>query len=205
MKPPVPERLQQIHVSPSGGQYEPIVSLDSRKAGYVQDQEAVQRKLFHFCSERSWHESAKTAFVPRPILVSPEHQRQWKELNDALVSAITDIVERWWTDSASRFPERTPLEPAEEDLLRWIDSQVPSSIPPYRECRGSWRPDFLVEEEKSEGATDYKANFRISEINAGFSFNGYMYAACGQQALKEEGICDGDNRLVGATEPAKVS
>lgn len=32
-----------------------------------------------------------------------------------------------------------------------------------------------------------------------------MYAACGQQALKDQGIADGSNGLVGATEPTKVS
>ena len=31
-----------------------------------------------------------------------------------------------------------------------------------------------------------------------------MYAACGQRALEEQGIAEGSNGLVGATEPAKV-
>lgn len=67
---------------------------------------------------RPWHINSRSTLISRPVLVSSGHQRQWKELNNALVSAITDIVERWWTDSVSRFPERMPLKPAEEDLLR---------------------------------------------------------------------------------------
>ena len=118
MKPPAPARLQQVHIPLSGGGYEPISSLDSRNAVYDLDDEAIQESLLQFCSAKSWNNSSRSAFISRPILVSSEHQRQWKELNDALVSAMTDIVERWWTDSVSRFPERMPLEPAEEDLLR---------------------------------------------------------------------------------------
>ncbi|XRM45636.1 hypothetical protein ABZX51_008715 [Aspergillus tubingensis] len=203
MKPPAPARLQQVHIPLSGGGYEPISSLDSRNAAYDLDDEAIQESLLQFCSAESWNNSSRSAFMPRPILVSSEHQRQWKELNNALVSAITDIVERWWTDSVSRFPERMPLEPAEEGLLRWIDSQVPDKIPSYRKCRGSWRPDFLIEED-NEGTPGSVENFRISEINARFCFNGLMYAASGQQALEEQGIADGSNGLVGATEPAKM-
>lgn len=118
MRPPAPARLQQVHIPLSGGRYQPINSLDSRNAAYDLNREAIQESLLRFCSDKSWNNSSRSAFIPRPILVSSEHQRQWKELNNALVSAISDIVERWWTDSVSRFPERMPLEPVEEDLLR---------------------------------------------------------------------------------------
>ncbi|KAI9035032.1 uncharacterized protein KD926_004706 [Aspergillus affinis] len=204
MKPPAPGTLQQVYAPPKGGEYKSISSCDSEKRKYLQDHKAVQESLLEFSTADSWHKSALTAFVPRPILVSSEHKRRINEINDALVSAITDIVERWWTDIEARFPDRMPLEPAEEDLLRWIDSQVPNNLPLFRECRGSWRPDFLVEEDRSEGASGPSENFRISEINARFSFNGYMYAACGQQALKKQGICESGNGLVGTTEPAKI-
>ncbi|RAK79541.1 uncharacterized protein BO72DRAFT_476137 [Aspergillus fijiensis CBS 313.89] len=204
MKSPASELLHQVHVFRGGGQFQPIASFDPSKATYMEDQEAIQENLLRLCSRNSWHKSSRSAFIPRPIAVSAVHQRRWKDLNEALVLAITDIVERWWTDTESRYPERMPLEPAEEELLRWIDSQVPSNLPPYRDCRGSWRPDFLVEDESRKGVPGPIENFRISEINARFSFNGMMYAACGQQALKEEGICDAGNGLVGTTEPAQM-
>ncbi|KAH8422750.1 uncharacterized protein LDX57_000506 [Aspergillus melleus] len=204
MKPPAPETLQQVHVPLQGGRYKPVSACDSEDRSYLQNHTAIQESLLRFSSANSWHKSALQAFIPWPILVPSVHQNQFKELNDALVSAITDIVERWWTDTKARFPERMPLEPAEEDLLRWIDSQVPNNLRPYRECRGSWRPDFLIEEDRLEGASGPRENLRISEINARFSFNGYMYAACGQQALKEQGLCDSGNGLVGATDPARI-
>ncbi|KAB8237914.1 uncharacterized protein BDW43DRAFT_321106 [Aspergillus alliaceus] len=204
MKLPTPQPLQQVHVSLNTGDYEPVATYDSKKATYLQDQEAIQESLTRLCSANSWHKSSRAACSPRPVLVSAEHQRQWRELHEALVLAITDIVERWWADPAARFAERMPLEPEEEELLRWIDSQVPDSLPPYRECRGSWRPDFLVEEDSSGESPVPVENFRISEINARFSFNGLMYAASGQQAFHEMGICGGRNGLVGGTDPANM-
>lgn len=107
-----------VHIPLSGGGYEPINSLDPHDAAYDLDHEAIQKSLLQFCSAESWNNSSRSAFMPRPILVSSEHQRQWKELNNALVSAITNIVERWWTDSVSGFSECMPLEPVEEDLFR---------------------------------------------------------------------------------------
>ncbi|QMW39216.1 hypothetical protein G4B11_002496 [Aspergillus flavus] len=204
MKIPAPQQLQQLHVSLDGGHYEPVTTFDPAKATYLQDQEALQENLLRLCSVNGWHKSSRAACSPRPVLVSSEHQRRWRELHEALVLAITDIVERWLTDPEARFPERMPLEPEEEDLLRWIDEQVPHNLPQYRDCRGSWRPDFLVEEENSEDGSGPVENFRISEINARFSFNGFMFATCGQQAIHDMGICDNGNGLVGATDPAKI-
>ncbi|KAE8141865.1 Clavaminate synthase-like protein [Aspergillus pseudotamarii] len=204
MKIPTPQQLQQLHVSLGGGNYEPVATYDSTKATYLQDQEALQESLLRLCPANGWHKSSRAACSPRPVLVSSEHQRRWRELHEALVLAITDIVERWLTDSEARFPERMPLEPEEEDLLRWIDQQVPHNLPQYRDCRGSWRPDFLVEEDTSEESSGPVENFAISEINARFSFNGFMFATCGQQALHDMGICDHGNGLVGATDPAKI-
>lgn len=45
-------------------------------------------------------------------------------------------------------------------------------------------------------------NFRITEINARFSFNGFMHQAYGQQALDDVGV--GAN-LANATDSEKVS
>lgn len=44
--------------------------------------------------------------------------------------------------------------------------------------------------------------FRICEINARFSWNGYMMCALGQEALLDMGVCGGE--LSGGTDPKKV-
>lgn len=55
---------------------------------------------------------------PHPVLITPAHKKQLESLSGALATAIFDIVDRWWSDAESRFPERMPVEPFEEDLLR---------------------------------------------------------------------------------------
>jgi hypothetical protein len=50
--------------------------------------------------------------------MTDRHDRNLRELHEALVLAITNIVERWWTDIDAKLPQRMPLEPQEEDLLR---------------------------------------------------------------------------------------
>jgi hypothetical protein len=35
-----------------------------------------------------------------------------------LTLAITDVVQRWWTDDTARFPQRMPLPKEEEKLLQ---------------------------------------------------------------------------------------
>ncbi|CEL00913.1 hypothetical protein ASPCAL00505 [Aspergillus calidoustus] len=114
-----------------------------------------------------------------------------KELHNALVIAVTDIVERWWTDKEAQFPQRMRLEAEEEELLRWMDAQGVDVVPPFKRRLGSWRPDFLIEEDCFG-----EENFRITEINARFSFNGFMHAAYAQQALIDIGVCSELNGLV---------
>lgn len=55
---------------------------------------------------------------PHPVLMTPAHKKQLENLSGALATAIFDIVDRWWRDTEARFPERMPIEPFEEDLLR---------------------------------------------------------------------------------------
>lgn len=45
--------------------------------------------------------------------------------------------------------------------------------------------------------------FRICEINARFSWNGFMLCALGQQSFVDMGTCR--NQLSSATDPRKVS
>ena len=45
-------------------------------------------------------------------------EQQMQDIHEALTIAIVDIVQRWWTDTDARFPERMPLEKKEEDILK---------------------------------------------------------------------------------------
>ncbi|PMB64632.1 hypothetical protein BM221_009472 [Beauveria bassiana] len=91
-----------------------------------------------------------------------------------------------------------PLLEEEEKLLQWLDSQVAQgNLARYSAATlGSWRPDFLVEDDKG-----YE-NFRLTEINARFCFNGFMHASYGQTALDSMGMQR--SGLVGAADGAEV-
>ncbi|KZL80922.1 hypothetical protein CI238_06647 [Colletotrichum incanum] len=122
-----------------------------------------------------------------------------QDLHNALTIAVIDIVQRWWTDEDARFPERMPLEPKEEELLKWIERQVSAgNLQEFSRRLGSWRPDFLVEEDEH-----HEESYRITEINARFSFNGFMHGAYGQEALNR--CVEGEKSvLVGATDPKMI-
>lgn len=74
--------------------------------------------LLKLCRAETWHKGSYTHGCPRPILITKHHQRQLEELHEALTLAITDIVQRWWTDDTARFPQRMPLPTQEEELLQ---------------------------------------------------------------------------------------
>lgn len=75
------------------------------------------------------------------------------------------------------------------------------ALPQYTERKGSWRPDFLVEDIQCADGTVYE-NFRITEINARFPFNAFMHAVFGHTALEDKGMAR--YGLVPATTPMKV-
>ena|SRR6186713_490118 len=89
-----------------------------------------------------------------------------------------------------------------------MDTQVSQgSLQRFSERMGSWRPDFLVENLRpTRQGTTGEENFAITEINARFSFNGFMHEAYGQQALDEtlHDISSGTTELISATDPSEV-
>ncbi|TKW49876.1 hypothetical protein CTA1_2437 [Colletotrichum tanaceti] len=178
--------------APAGQRFDP---------GEYRRQEADLREaLLRLCPEDLWHDGSYSAGCPRPILVGESHQKQMRDLHEALTTAIVDIVQRWWTDDDARFWERMPLEADEEELLKWIEKQVSAgNMPAFSQCLGSWRPDFLVEKDEHR-----EENYRITEINARFSFNGFMHEAYGQEVLNKS--VEGEaSVLVGATDPNQGS
>ncbi|GAB0138055.1 hypothetical protein EsDP_00006302 [Epichloe bromicola] len=181
--------LQQIHLGLGPDGFKPVAQHKGDASTYVREHEEFQRALLRVCPAKVWPKSCNVSACPRPVLMGEHHQQQLSEVHEALTVAVTDIVQRWWSDAGARFPERMPLEAQEEDLLQWIETQVLSGRPPeYSKCRGSWRPDFLVEEHRDSEGKKIGENFRITEINARFAFNGYMVEAHGQQTLDDMGI-----------------
>ncbi|THC96584.1 hypothetical protein EYZ11_003924 [Aspergillus tanneri] len=195
-------QLQQIHLGVSPHGYEPVTSYEGDASIYSKEHETVQATLLRFCPAHIYYKGSNEASCPRPILVTIQHLQQLERFHGALTAAISDIVERWWTDVDARFPERMPLEREEEDLLRWLQSQRSHNGVPYRDRLGSWRPDFMVEDRpKNEFGRSVEA-FRLTEINARFCFNGFMHQAYGQEALSDLGV--GRNGIIHATDSSKI-
>ncbi|KAM3512677.1 hypothetical protein MY11210_003699 [Beauveria gryllotalpidicola] len=203
------ERMRQIHLGLGSAGYA-IVSRDSAEqqqqqqqqlAIFSQEHEAHEEILLAQCPQDVWPQESYRASCPRPILVTKQHCDQLLQLHCALTTAINDIVPRWWRDSEARFPQRMPLATEEEDLLKWLDEQQDlGRVREYSTCQGSWRPDFLIEEVRAVDGTCVE-NFRVSEINARFCFNGFMHVAYGSAALADMGT--ERSGLVAATDGAQ--
>lgn len=212
METPVIPLLQQVHIGLGPNGYAPVTSAVTadgtacaRQYGQLMD------NLLRLCPGHVWPKDSYKANCPSPILVNQRHQGHLERLHEALTSAITDIVQRWWSDTEANFPQRMPLAKNEEELLRWLDDQVSrGKAMPFSSCRGSWRPDFLIKdsppvfrEAAANGEPGEGEVFCITEINARFSFNGFMHEALGQEALDDMGLHQ--LGLASATNSAQVS
>jgi hypothetical protein len=87
-------------------------------AAFAREEAQLQESVLKLCPANLWHNGSYASGCPRPVLVGEHHQQQMQDLHEALTAAITDIVQRWWSDTEARFPERMPLEAREEELLR---------------------------------------------------------------------------------------
>ncbi|CAH0055509.1 unnamed protein product [Clonostachys solani] len=202
-------QMQQIRLGTGPLGYVPIEKGigETNAACYEQDHDSLKDTLLGLCPAHLWHNGSYEAGCPRPILIGKHHQQQMELLHEALVVALKNIVPRWFSDVEARFPERMPLEKDEEELLKWLDQQVLlGNLPPFAERLGSWRPDFLVEDHTCSQTGSIVENFRVTEINARFSFNGFMHEAYGQHAVNKA-LSDAGARelgLVSATDPEMI-
>ncbi|EEP79913.1 predicted protein [Uncinocarpus reesii 1704] len=84
-----------------------------------------------------------------------------------------------------------------------MENEGRDGIRPYKQCLGSWRPDFLVEETShAAGRESIAERFAICEINARFSFNGFCMSEAGQQGLADMGATQ--KHLLNVLEPGQV-
>lgn len=114
----VANRLQQIHLGFGDHGFELVTHRKVENELYLQEHSKLQASLLRKCPAHLWHKGSYKAACPRPILITEYHEKLLQNLHDALTSAITDIVQRWWIDSDAQFPQRMPLEKDEEALLQ---------------------------------------------------------------------------------------
>ncbi|KAJ9489477.1 hypothetical protein VN97_g3799 [Penicillium thymicola] len=188
-------RIQQISLAAAISAKDPVSPQQIDQATRAQERKTFQASLES--SAQTEHSSLVSlySFSPHPLLLSHQQLLQLKQFNVALSIAITNIVERWWTDEEAGFPLRMPLDPHEDSLLQWVEKATEEKlIPPFNVRNGFWPPDFLLES-KTE-------RFLICEINARFPFELLPLAMYGHQALSNIGT---QQKLYGpATDPNKV-
>ncbi|KAJ5407253.1 hypothetical protein N7465_008537 [Penicillium sp. CMV-2018d] len=112
----IPERIQQICLGSSNSK----ALRTPTEVGHserVRDREAYTTSILQSNPLPIWPEGSVTSHS-HPMLVNVEnHIEQIRDLQEALTTAILNIVGRWW-DPEANFPGRMPLEPYEEDLLK---------------------------------------------------------------------------------------
>ncbi|KAK2597432.1 hypothetical protein QQS21_005980 [Conoideocrella luteorostrata] len=200
--------MQQIHIRQSHPGFQVVVASQDKNSHYKEEHDKQERYLLSKCAAHLWHDGSYSAICPRPVLVGKHHLQRMEDIHEALTAAITDIVQRWWSDSDARLPIRMPLEPEEEEHLKWLDAQTAcGNIPSFAKRLGSWRPDFLVEDlQHGQDGAPLQENFSTTEINARFSFNGYMHEVYGQLALDKaiDEMGGEARRLVSATSGKEI-
>ncbi|PQE30842.1 Taurine catabolism dioxygenase protein [Rutstroemia sp. NJR-2017a WRK4] len=191
------------------------ISLDTIHSGNTcqnfHSSEAYSRELQHFresllksCSQ--WPPEYNTSASPCPLLVPESHIKHIERLGNALCRSVTSIVERWWTDPIAGFPQRMPVLPHQETILRWIEDEGKEIIPPFSSRRGAWRPDFLFNTETVSQSNTTKSTIetpQICEINARFLFNGFFGTAFTHEAYQKSNL--EFLRLKSPVEPSQVA
>lgn len=116
--------LTQIHINPSSNNYELVLESKIDTEAYAKEEQVYQGALLRDCPSQLWYNETYTTGCPRPILVGSHHERQMRDLHEALTIAISDIIDRWWSDGDARLWERMPLNEDEEDLLKVSDMGI---------------------------------------------------------------------------------
>ena len=83
---------------------------------YKEELQCFRQSLLRSCNQ--WPLGFDISASPLPLLAPETLLAHLDKLGNLLCHAITSIVERWWTDPIANFPERMPLLPHQEAVLR---------------------------------------------------------------------------------------
>ncbi len=108
--------LRQISLSLSHHADKLVAAAVADKEKRKEDMLTMQESLLN--SSSGWLSEVYLRACPYPILIPRSKLHGLRNLHKILSIAITNIVERWWTDKEAHFPERMPLEKHEEEVLR---------------------------------------------------------------------------------------
>ena len=110
--------IQQISLAAAISAKGPISPQQIDQATRAQERKTYQASLESSAQTERSSLVSSYSFSPHPLLLSQQQLLQLKQFNEALSIAITNIVERWWTDKQAGLPLRMPLGPREDSLLQ---------------------------------------------------------------------------------------
>ncbi|KAL6916552.1 hypothetical protein ACHAP8_007027 [Fusarium lateritium] len=178
--------LMQVSVSRSAEEKRLIPAYCSSLARRAKELEILRKNILTDAKGTELAFGIQSRFSPHPVAVSDTLYSRMAQLHVLLGRVFIDIVDRWFTDENARFPERMPLDPSEESLLKWIVSS--GAIPDYRHHAGCWRSDILFEQ-TPDGLSDVAP--RICEINGRLPLNGVLGISLATNGLNELGAATG--------------
>ncbi|KAL3601850.1 hypothetical protein FPOAC2_06133 [Fusarium poae] len=178
--------LMQVSVSRSAEEKRLIPAYCSSLARRARELKILRKNILTDAKGTELAFGIQSRFSPHPVAVSDTLYSRLTQLHVLLGRVFIDIVDRWFTDKNARFPERMPLDPSEESLLKWIASS--GKIPDYRNHAGCWRSDILFEQTPDD-VVDVAP--RICEINGRLPLNGVLGISLATNGLKELGAAPG--------------
>ncbi|KAK2692276.1 hypothetical protein QWA68_008143 [Fusarium oxysporum] len=178
--------LMQISVSRSAEKQRLIPAYCSNLARRAKELETFRKHLYADAKGGELSFGIMERISPHAVAVSDPLFSRLEQLHVLLGRVFVDIVDRWFTDEKARFPERMPLDPSEEELLRWVASS--GCVPDYAEHAGCWRSDLLFGR-SPDGLRDESPY--VCEINGRLPLNAVMGIALGENGLLELGASKG--------------
>jgi hypothetical protein len=120
-----PPNHQQICWSVTDANGYPVPTIDAPKSNRSSEAEAY-RRLIPLIHAPGYNPKEET-LSPHPVLTNKSFLMRMRHTHDALVKAVVNIVDRWWTDTDANFPARLPLEKHVEEVLH-VGDIVPMSL-----------------------------------------------------------------------------
>ncbi|CRG82759.1 hypothetical protein PISL3812_00105 [Talaromyces islandicus] len=152
---------QQVCMSTTDKVGRLVLAIDATKEDRNKEAEAYQ-KIIPLIHQPGYNPKDET-LSPHPILTDKSFLQCVRYTHDALVKAVINIVDRWWSDTDANFPARMPLEAPVEAALQWVDEKSRNQmLPEFKDRLGNWRPDFLITGNDSAMGP----GFQICEINS---------------------------------------
>ncbi|KAK7404147.1 hypothetical protein QQX98_010051 [Neonectria punicea] len=146
------------------------------------ESEAIQEALGRNVAPYGQLPGAARRLNPHPAVLPMKFVENLERFHEALALALDDIINRWWTDEEADFPNRMPLEPRVETLLRWVARGSDEGfIRPYKGNQGDLRPDILIPASDISGIPQFK----VCEVNGRFPISFLHYAASAYGALAD--------------------